>query len=203
MSWLGSIDPPRIQPRRRKTGYRQDADWWFETLQVGDTVTVDGEALKVTAIDPETFDVTREDHLRYGVKEVKDGEVIYGAFTPVRSEMSAELFAKPSASAPDSHIPSTDALTGAETFIVGQSVGAAAASGISGDNARRLRGITSAVRGLVDGRSDVFAAWGASPSRAQWYSRKPGVPVLNPSQYRALLALPTVGVAESRGRYAG
>ena len=136
-------------------------------------------------IDPETFDVTLEDHLKYGVQEVKDGEVVYGAVTPAPSETSAAvLAAKRSPSGPESNTPSTDALTGAENFIVRQSVGAAAASRISGANARRLRGITSAVRGLIEGRSDVLAEWRASPSAAQWNSRKLGVPVLDPAQYR-------------------
>ncbi len=47
-------------------------------LQVGDTVTVKGESLKVTDIDPDNFDVTLEDGKKYGVQTVKDNTVIYG-----------------------------------------------------------------------------------------------------------------------------
>lgn len=47
-------------------------------LNIGDIVTVGDEPMKVTAIDPDTFDVTLEDGKKYGIQEVKDGEVIYG-----------------------------------------------------------------------------------------------------------------------------
>jgi hypothetical protein len=47
-------------------------------LQVGDTVTVRGEKLKVTDIDPDTYDVTLEDGRQFGVQTVSDNTVIYG-----------------------------------------------------------------------------------------------------------------------------
>jgi hypothetical protein len=47
-------------------------------LQVGDTVTVGSEPMKVIAIDPDSFDVTLEDGKKFGVQEVKDNAVIYG-----------------------------------------------------------------------------------------------------------------------------
>jgi hypothetical protein len=47
-------------------------------LQVGDTVTVRGEKLKVTDIDPDTYDVTLEDGRQFGVQTVSDNTVLYG-----------------------------------------------------------------------------------------------------------------------------
>ncbi len=52
-------------------------------LQVGDTVTVKGQELKVTDIDPDNFDVTLEDGKKYGVQTVKDNTVIYGEHEPI------------------------------------------------------------------------------------------------------------------------
>lgn len=52
-------------------------------LQIGDTVTVKDQPLKVTDIDPDSFDVTLEDGTKYGVQTVKDNSVIYGQHKPI------------------------------------------------------------------------------------------------------------------------
>ena len=44
----------------------------------GDKIEIGGEPFTVTAIDPETGDVTMEDGAKYGVQEVRDGAVVYG-----------------------------------------------------------------------------------------------------------------------------
>ena len=62
----------------RKTKGKGDEKIKAEDLKVGDTVTIGTENLKVTDIDPDTFDVTLEDGKKYGVQMVADGDVIYG-----------------------------------------------------------------------------------------------------------------------------
>lgn len=53
-----------------------------QDLNVGDKVKVGPEEMRVVAIDPDSFNVTIEDGKRFGVQEVKDGEVIYGEHMP-------------------------------------------------------------------------------------------------------------------------
>jgi len=62
-------------------------------LQIGDSVKVGTEEMKVTGIAPETFDVTLEDGHKYGVQLVHDGEVIYGQHKPVERS-AADPFAE-------------------------------------------------------------------------------------------------------------
>lgn len=52
-------------------------------LNVGDTVTVKGEPMKVTGVDPDNYDVTLEDGTRFGIQHVADNEVFYGEHEPV------------------------------------------------------------------------------------------------------------------------
>jgi hypothetical protein len=49
-----------------------------DSLKVGDVVEVNGEKMKVIDIDPDTFDATLEDHSKYGIQQVKEGEILYG-----------------------------------------------------------------------------------------------------------------------------
>ena len=51
-----------------------------ESLNVGDTVNVDGTDLKVVDVDPEG-NVTLEDGRRYGIQQMSDGDVVYGEVT--------------------------------------------------------------------------------------------------------------------------
>ena len=46
-------------------------------LNVGDVLTVHGEKMKVIDLDPDTLDVTLQDHSRYGVQKVDEGQVLY------------------------------------------------------------------------------------------------------------------------------
>jgi DNA repair protein RadC len=48
-----------------------------DSLKVGDTVTVSGQKLKVIDVDPDTSDVTLEDHSKFGVQTVKGGQALY------------------------------------------------------------------------------------------------------------------------------
>ncbi len=74
-------------------------------LQVGDTVTVKGESMKVADIDPDTFDVTLEDGRKFGVQTVKDNTVIYGEHEagPVARTPTVE----PPAETPALEVPKT------------------------------------------------------------------------------------------------
>lgn len=47
------------------------------SLKVGDMVTVDGEQMQVTGLDPHTWDVTLQDGKRFGARQVQDGKLIY------------------------------------------------------------------------------------------------------------------------------
>lgn len=47
------------------------------TLQIGDSVTIGGEPMKVTDIDPENYDVTIEDGKKFGVQQVDEHAVLY------------------------------------------------------------------------------------------------------------------------------
>lgn len=67
---------------KAKTDTTQPAVEVFD-LGVGDHVTVGGEKFKVTDIDPDTFDVTLEDGKKFGVQQVKGGDVIYGEHEPL------------------------------------------------------------------------------------------------------------------------
>ena len=46
-------------------------------LNVGETVRVGDQTLKVIDVDPDTLDVTLEDHSKYGVQTVADGQKLY------------------------------------------------------------------------------------------------------------------------------
>jgi hypothetical protein len=46
-------------------------------LSVGDKVEIGGETLRVRGIDPDTLEVTLEDHRKYGIQKVEDGQAIY------------------------------------------------------------------------------------------------------------------------------
>ncbi|HWB59720.1 MAG TPA: hypothetical protein VG733_09515, partial [Chthoniobacteraceae bacterium] len=50
-------------------------------LNVGDEVKVGTETMKVTHIDPDSYEVTMEDGSKFGVQHVEDGKVIYGEVT--------------------------------------------------------------------------------------------------------------------------
>lgn len=52
-------------------------------LGVGDHVTIGNEKFRVTDINPDTFDVTLEDGKKFGVQQVKGGDVIYGEHEPL------------------------------------------------------------------------------------------------------------------------
>lgn len=74
-------------------------------LNIGDIVTVGDEPMKVTAIDPDTFDVTLEDGKKYGIQEVKDGAVIYGEHEALPQPTEGGLLSSPSNEAAKSNIP--------------------------------------------------------------------------------------------------
>ena len=59
------------------TPHKGDQAVHVGSLSVGDTVVVHGEHMKVKDIDPETMDVTLQDHSRYGAQRVSDGQVLY------------------------------------------------------------------------------------------------------------------------------
>lgn len=63
------------------------------SLHEGDVVDVNGEKLKVVSVDPDTFDVTLEDHLRYGIQHVQDGEILYGQVEKAPESETEDLFA--------------------------------------------------------------------------------------------------------------
>lgn len=46
-------------------------------LSVGDHVNVKGQNIKVKSVDPDTGEVTLEDHTRYGLQRVQDGQTLY------------------------------------------------------------------------------------------------------------------------------
>lgn len=54
----------------------------FLDVNVGDVVTVKGEELEVTEVDPRNGAFTLEDGKRYGTRVVEDGRVIYGKLEP-------------------------------------------------------------------------------------------------------------------------
>lgn len=66
-----------------------------ESLNIGDTVNVDGTDLKVTDVDPDG-NVTLEDGKRYGVQQVQDGDVIYGEMGESREATKPVKVAAPS-----------------------------------------------------------------------------------------------------------
>lgn len=74
-------------------------------LNIGDIVTVGDEPMKVTAIDPDTFDVTLEDGKKYGIQEVKDGAVIYGEHEAVAQPIEGGLLSSSSNEPAKSNIP--------------------------------------------------------------------------------------------------
>ena len=47
------------------------------SLNVGDKVKIGNQTLKVAAVDPDSLDVTLEDHSKYGVQTVADGQALY------------------------------------------------------------------------------------------------------------------------------
>lgn len=60
-------------------------------LQIGDTIEVAGEVLRVTEIDPESYDVVLEDGSKFGVQQVADGKVIYAQkFEPAERTIEQE-----------------------------------------------------------------------------------------------------------------
>ena len=59
------------------TPHRGDTPIHVSNLVVGDTVVVHGEHLKVKDVDPDTLDVTLQDHSRYGAQRVSGGQVLY------------------------------------------------------------------------------------------------------------------------------
>jgi RNA polymerase sigma factor (sigma-70 family) len=60
-------------------------------LQVGDTVKVGSEPMKVTDIDPDNFDVTLEDGKKFGIQTVKDDQVIYGEHATTEQPTSKNI----------------------------------------------------------------------------------------------------------------
>lgn len=70
-------------------------------LNVGDTLTVGGEKLKVTGVDPDSLDVTLEDHSKYGVQRVQDGQTLFVEQVKPAPEAKGEEFdGQPPAAAP-------------------------------------------------------------------------------------------------------
>ena len=59
------------------TPHKGDEAVHVGSLSVGDKVTVHGEHMKVTDIDPDTMDVTLQDHSRYGAQRVSENQVLY------------------------------------------------------------------------------------------------------------------------------
>ena len=59
------------------TPHKGDQAVHVGSLSVGDTVVVHGEHMKVKEIDPDTMDVTLQDHSRYGAQRVSDNQVLY------------------------------------------------------------------------------------------------------------------------------
>gem|GEM_PF-6953189 len=76
-SMAKAFEKAALQPKKTKDAIPASA------LNVGDIVHVGTEPMKVTHIDPDTYDVTLHDGDKYGVQQVKDGEVIYGKHEPV------------------------------------------------------------------------------------------------------------------------
>lgn len=55
-------------------------------MNVGDVIEVGGQDLRVIDVDPDSGEVTLEDHSKYGIQHVEDGHFIYGEITKGESE---------------------------------------------------------------------------------------------------------------------
>ncbi len=101
-TWLQEKAQRTEQAATQRESTQQDKDFTRDTksaegkqpipveeLAPGDKVKVGEETLTVTHVDPDTNDVTLEDGKKYGVQEVKDGQVIYGEHVEKRVLPSA------------------------------------------------------------------------------------------------------------------
>ena len=59
------------------TPHKGDQAVHVGNLAVGDVLTIHGQKVRVKDIDPDTMDVTLQDHSRYGAQTVQDGQVLY------------------------------------------------------------------------------------------------------------------------------
>jgi hypothetical protein len=74
-----ALEQKQAERFHRDTGTEKKGDKVVHAgnLAVGDTITVEGQKLKVIDVDPESLDVTLEDHSEYGVQRIASGSVIY------------------------------------------------------------------------------------------------------------------------------
>lgn len=61
-------------------------------LNVGDIVQIGTETMKVTGLDPDTYDVTLEDGSKFGIQHVQNDQAIYGEIAPRPKPESADVF---------------------------------------------------------------------------------------------------------------
>ena len=59
------------------TPHKGDKQVHVGNLAVGDVLTIHGQKVTVKDVDPDTMDVTLQDHSKYGAQKVQDGQVLY------------------------------------------------------------------------------------------------------------------------------